>query len=204
MPKPLLLIATIIMTILLVPVVSYAHSTLEGSTPASGETVNYSVDVLTLKFNTPIKDGSTVTLTSDKGEDIEVGSVSIQENNMLVQLSETLPSGVYTVHYEIVGGDTHIVDGDYTFTVKANSAEQKNGEENEPKPEAEEPSSEQSTEDDTNEKNAAEKSSNAQNVPSEQPEEDGGLSGSMIAIATVLIAIGLGFIWWVMRKKGSE
>ncbi|WLD92742.1 copper resistance protein CopC [Alkalihalobacillus sp. AL-G] len=194
--KYLIIIATIISTLIVNPVVSSAHSSLEGSTPADGETVEYSVDVVTLKFNTSIKEGSTLTITSDTGEQVEVSSVSLQDNLMLGQLSKSLLSGTYTVHYEIVGEDSHVVDGEFSFTVKVDSPE-KEDEAAEPKEEADKPSTDQQTDDDAN-------NDTAQENPNEQTTNENELSNTVIAIAAVLIVAGIGLVWWMLQKKGSE
>lgn len=184
MYKSILFGLTILLTLFVYPLQSFAHANLQGTTPGDGEVLSYSIDVITFDFSTDIKEGSTFTVTDANGQEVKVQPPEIDGQVMLGQMSEPLPSGNYTVTYEIISEDSHVVDGEYSFEIDA------------------EPSEETSEEDEADvgsENPPANESSNSNGL---RVVEDG-LSPVVFITAGSFVLAGIGVLVWMMRKKGS-
>ncbi len=193
MHKKMFCALTILLTMFMVPIQTFAHANLQGTTPSDGEVVQYALDVITFEFSTDIKEGSQFTVTDEAGQTIEVEAVQIDGNVMLGQTVKPLDSGSYTVTYEIISEDSHVVDGDFSFQVESEE-ETKNDSETAP-PDNEE-SEEKASEDDANQ------STNQMN-PTDQRVVEDGVSPTVFIIAGLFIFAGIGFLIWVIRKKGK-
>ncbi|MGV2621363.1 UNVERIFIED_CONTAM: copper resistance protein CopC [Halobacillus marinus] len=93
-----------------------AHTSLESSNPEADSTVEEPVESIELTFNTEIEEASTLTITDGNGEVMEPASVDIADNMMTANLNDPLPAGDYTVNWNIVGADGHIIEKEFTFT----------------------------------------------------------------------------------------
>jgi methionine-rich copper-binding protein CopC len=97
------------------PLSAFAHSDLESAQPAEGEKVITDLEVINLTFSTKIESLSTMKL---KNENKEIPlQISIEDNQMTGKISKPLENGNYTVEYRIIGADSHVIEGDYTFSV---------------------------------------------------------------------------------------
>ncbi|MED1599683.1 copper resistance protein CopC [Alkalihalophilus marmarensis] len=178
--------------ILLLPLKGFAHSYVSESSPADGETVMEAVDELHLLFNGGIEPFSTVTVKKD-GEEIETGEIIIDSPSMYVEMSESLTAGTYEVEWQAIGSDTHLTEGQYSFTVdeSVNAS-----------PEDEEPAEERQiiddveTEETVSENEQAEESNAAENTDAN--EENTLLMIGALALITMII---IGVIVLRGRKK---
>ncbi|MCF6410375.1 copper resistance CopC family protein [Pseudalkalibacillus salsuginis] len=196
MHKYLIICFVIILTMMSNPSSSYAHSSLQSSSPEDGEVVKHSLDIITFKFNSTIKEGSTFTVTDQDGVSKEVESADIQDDVMLGQLSEPLQTGSYTVSYEIVSEDSHVVEGEFSFSVEA-------GEPEESEKEAGDSEENQDTDKEKAEQQP-DKADDSATGEKNKGEVENGLSPVIIGIASIAVLAGIGLIWWLLRKKAGE
>ncbi|MCF6138597.1 copper resistance CopC family protein [Pseudalkalibacillus berkeleyi] len=189
MQKILLLGFTILLTLIIHPTQSFAHASLEGTTPSEGEVVKYGIDVVTFQFSSKIESGSKFTVEDQNGNQMGVTRIDIDETVMLGQLNEPLSTGTYTVTYEIISGDSHPVEGSYQFKVETADVDDS-------KDTSEQKETSDQSDEATNEK---EQTSNA---TSERKVEDG-LSPLVLGFSGVLVVAGVGLLFWMFRKKGN-
>lgn len=99
-----------------------AHAHLESAGPAPGSVVKASPKALRIQFNEEVTPGfSGMDVTNAKGEKQATGAASVSptdKKQLIVPLNAELAPGKYTVVWHAVGGDTHRVEGRYTFEVK--------------------------------------------------------------------------------------
>ncbi|WP_349408423.1 copper resistance CopC family protein [Pseudalkalibacillus sp. SCS-8] len=188
---------TILLGVLSQPLVTSAHAELVGTTPGEGEVVGYAVDVVTFEFSTDIEEGSQFSIKDQNDQSIDVNTIQIDGNLMLGELSDPLASGTYEVKYKIVSEDSHIVEGDYTFTVKDDTKMQEESSEKVEEDEA--IGEEQQDEDTSNETDRAKD----QNGLTEKGEVEDGLSPIVLIFAGILILGGAAFLFWMVRRKGT-
>ncbi len=99
------------------PDVASAHAHLDHALPAVGSTVTTAPPDLTLWFTQNLEPAfSTVQVTDANGAKVDDGAAAISGNTMHIGL-KPLNSGTYKVHWHAVSVDTHITEGDFTFTV---------------------------------------------------------------------------------------
>ncbi|WP_408007574.1 copper resistance protein CopC [Pseudalkalibacillus sp. A8] len=196
MHKYLIICFIIIFTMMSNPISSNAHSSLQGTSPEDGEVVKHSLDIITFKFNSKIKEGSKFTVTDQGGVSREVESVDIQNDVMLGQLSEPLQTGAYTVSYEIISEDSHVVEGEFTFSVDTGETEGSGNE-------SDDSEENQNTDEDQVEQ-PSEKNQDSATGENNQGKVEDGLSPVVIGIASIAVLAGIGLIWWLLRKKAAE
>lgn len=114
MKKILLLLLFIF---LLSSAVVSAHTALEESFPADGETVTEEPQEIVLEFNTDLEVASSLTVTSSEGEEIPFG-IALEEQKLIGTPGAAMADGEYTVNWKIIGADGHPIEGTYVFTVK--------------------------------------------------------------------------------------
>jgi methionine-rich copper-binding protein CopC len=97
------------------PLSAFAHSELETAQPAEGEKVTTDLEVINLTFSTKIESLSTMKLKNGNQE-IPL-QMSIEDNQMTGKMTKPLDNGTYTVEYRIIGADSHVIEGNYDFSV---------------------------------------------------------------------------------------
>lgn len=98
-----------------------AHTRLESSTPAAGETVTGSPSELRLRFSRPVSAGLTSvalvrgadTLATIPGAPVD-GS---EGREFTFAIGRALEAGAYTVAWRTAGADGHVIRGTFSFTV---------------------------------------------------------------------------------------
>ncbi|WP_051254737.1 copper resistance CopC family protein [Halobacillus kuroshimensis] len=172
------LLALIVALGLFTPAV-HAHTSLENSTPAEGETVEEPLDTIELNFNTVIEEGSTLELSKAEGEAPAPSQVTISDQTMTAVFDDALENGAYTVNWEIIGADGHVIEKQFSFTVDGPASEENTETTGEAAPE-EENDTETDTDADQTETD----------VDSEQePEEENSLPVFMIVVALLLLVV---------------
>lgn len=122
--KKILLTACVLF--LLVSPQAFAHTYLDVTTPADGETVTTDIQKIELNYSGTIEEGSFFTLNASNGDEISVQSFAV-ENGLLTGYLETpLPNGNYTVNWNSISQDGHPLSGSYSFTVNKPEAPQTN------------------------------------------------------------------------------
>lgn len=158
-----------------------AHTGLESSSPADGETITEPIQDISLTFETVIENGSSFTLSSE-AEEVPVENVTITDNVLSGAIEEPLQNGTYTVDWRIIGEDGHLIEGTYGFTV---STEQ-----------AIEPSKQEA---DTAEENPE----TAEEAPADVQEESTSAAGTMPIVLGAIIAAAL-IAAIVLMRKGKK
>ncbi|WP_342605147.1 copper resistance protein CopC [Peribacillus sp. FSL E2-0159] len=99
-----------------------AHTGLENSSPSNGDTITEEIQEITMEFETELETGSSFSLLNDGEKEIPVSDIQIDGNKLTGTSDDPLENGKYTVIWNIIGEDGHIIDGEYGFTVaKANA-----------------------------------------------------------------------------------
>ena len=97
-----------------------AHAFLDHAMPAVGSTVHASPTTVRLAFSEPLEPAFSRAHVEDatgKVVDAGDGHVDAADRTMLVVAVPSLPPGTYRVRWRIVSVDTHVTEGDYTFTI---------------------------------------------------------------------------------------
>ncbi len=99
--------------------VAAAHTPLTASVPAPKATVSAPVKEIVLEFGGDVR-LTAVVLTDAQGGNRKVAAVPAAiAKKFTLAVEEDLKAGVYTVNWRAVGADTHVVSGDFRFTVAA-------------------------------------------------------------------------------------
>ena len=97
-----------------------AHPALQSSEPAA-RTRDSAPKQIRIMFNERIlPQFSGIEVKDQAGRAVAVGKATTDPANkklLVVPLNEELPPGDYTVYWHAVSGDTHRVNGSYTFSV---------------------------------------------------------------------------------------
>lgn len=96
-----------------------AHTPLTASTPAAKGTVAAPVREIVLEFGGDVR-LTAVVLTDAQGSAKKLAAVPTKvASKFSIAVQDDLKPGAYTVNWRAVGADTHVVSGDFAFTVSA-------------------------------------------------------------------------------------
>ena len=94
-----------------------AHTPLTATVPAATATVSAPVREIVLEFGGDVRLTALV-LTDAQGGNKKVAAVpAAVAKKFTLAVEEDLKAGAYTVNWRAVGSDTHVVSGDFRFTV---------------------------------------------------------------------------------------
>ncbi|WP_342572931.1 copper resistance protein CopC [Solibacillus sp. FSL K6-1781] len=113
-----LLFALAAIFLLFVPEV-YAHTHLESTNPAEGETVTENIQTIDLAYGGKIEEGSTFKVIASDGKEMAIHSISINEGVLSGIMLDPLPNDTYTVEWDSISEDGHPLTGSFTFKVNA-------------------------------------------------------------------------------------
>ncbi|MER2120341.1 MAG: copper resistance protein CopC [Solibacillus sp.] len=113
-----LLFALAAIFLLFVPRV-HAHTHLESTNPAEGETVKENIQKVDLGFGGKIEEGSTFKVIASDGKEMAIHSISINEGVLSGIMLDPLPNDTYTVEWDSISEDGHPLTGSFTFKVNA-------------------------------------------------------------------------------------
>lgn len=154
-----------------------AHDVLLDSSPQDGETVDRSVEAITLTFNNEIQDlGSQLVLTDGEGTVVAEEEGTAQGTLVAFEFDEPLANGDYTAAWRVVSSDSHPIEGDLAFTVDDPSAVVEPAEQDTPEPT-------QAPATDTETPNAPAATSDTAAAESEESEGQWPVSGIIIGAA---------------------
>lgn len=109
------------MLLLLLPLVSQAHVSLERSLPASNSQVSPPPDSIQLWYNGAVEAAwSRIEVADASGTRVHTGTAThIGNDNRSLRIGlKPLPSGAYTVKWNSVARDGHRIKGTFSFSVK--------------------------------------------------------------------------------------
>ena len=99
--------------------IAMAHTPLTASLPAAKATVSGPVKEIVLEFGGDVR-LTAVVLTDAQGGNRKVSAVpATVAKKFALAVEDDLRPGAYTVNWRAVGADTHVVSGDFRFTVAA-------------------------------------------------------------------------------------
>jgi copper resistance protein C len=97
---------------------AFAHSTLLGSNPADGASVDTGPSQISLTFNEDMPPGfDVVTVVGPDGKVWQNGEVTTSGPTVSVPVAPLGPAGRYQVGYRVVSADGHPVQGKTSFTL---------------------------------------------------------------------------------------
>lgn len=176
------------MFFIVLPGSAYGHSVLEKSDPADGDQLEQGIKIMELSYSTKIENGSTLSLRSEDGQEIQPSSVDLNNNVMSASFDESLRPGVYDVNWNIIGADGHPIDGQYSFSILSSSNQVKE-----------------------NDNEVSEVESNKQNpdanITANQQDTSGNETSSLgMIIVIILASIGLILAggMWIGKKKNRK
>jgi len=104
---------------LLFTVTAAAHTELTATVPAAKAVVSAPVKEIVLEFEGDVRLTALV-LTDAQGGNKKVAAVpAAVAKKFTLAVEVDLKPGAYTVNWRAVGSDTHVVSGDFRFTVAA-------------------------------------------------------------------------------------
>ncbi|AZB41678.1 hypothetical protein CEF21_04835 [Bacillus sp. FJAT-42376] len=163
-----------------------AHSELESSNPEQGAEVTEKLNQIDLTFSTKIEESSTFKVSKD-GTEVPVQNVQINGSTLTGTLPEQMENGSYTVNWDIVGADGHVIKDSMEFTLNVPAPAADSEEKTEQAPAAEKkeaPATEKKEAPAAKEKTASEPANDSTIV----------IIGSILAVAAVAA------IFFSMRK----
>ncbi len=105
--------------LLFFPTTTQAHTYLNDSNPQAGADVGQPVKEIILYFDTKVEPQSTFEVVDEAGEVYQTSSTNIEKNVMSGTMTERLTTGTYTVNWDIIGADGHLIQGSFSFDVHA-------------------------------------------------------------------------------------
>ncbi|HVV33102.1 MAG TPA: copper resistance protein CopC [Vitreimonas sp.] len=99
---------------------AFAHALLARAEPAVGATVHGQITTLRMRFTERIEPTlCRVTLVDAANHDIPVAALAAEGDGRILAAHITTPlaPGIYHVCWRAVSVDTHITEGDYSFTL---------------------------------------------------------------------------------------
>jgi copper transport protein len=102
------------------PIAAFAHASVVHTSPAFRERLAQSPREVLVRFDQAVTalPSSIVVLTSD-GKNIAAPARAVPAKNAIVARLPRLPRGPYTVRWQAMSSDGHVVSGVYTFGVRA-------------------------------------------------------------------------------------
>lgn len=115
---------TIITTALLLGIStqSWAHTALTSSSPAEGASLEAAPKTIEMSFTEDVKLLRVVLTQAESEIDIDFKPITAAAANFSVEVP-TLSTGTYTVSWTALGGDSHRVNGSFSFGVGAAAEE---------------------------------------------------------------------------------
>lgn len=115
----------LVAALLLGPRAALAHAFLDHASPRVGSTVTGTPTEVALWFTERLEPAfCTAHVLDSAGQPVDAGkaTVSDAEPNRLVVPVHSLAPGAYRVTWRVLSVDTHITEGDYTFSVTPGAA----------------------------------------------------------------------------------
>jgi putative copper export protein/methionine-rich copper-binding protein CopC len=103
----------------LLPAPAAAHTRVESSHPADGDTAHGAVRELRLRFSRPVESELTSITLLRGATQVAAGGTRVGDEGreFVLALPSTLEPGDYVARWKTVGGDGHVLEGSWRFTV---------------------------------------------------------------------------------------
>jgi methionine-rich copper-binding protein CopC len=114
--------STLLIILLMVPISSWGHAYLVKSSPARRAVLPNPPTRVVLWFNERLEaQFSQLSLWNAEGQQVDGGDVQVgpDDSKRLSVGLPTLPAGNYTVKYRVLSVDGHIVEAEYSFTIRS-------------------------------------------------------------------------------------
>jgi len=107
---------------LVFPATSFAHASLRHETPSFKQRLSVSPRQVLLRFDQPVVAlPNAIQVLTPGGKNVAGKARAISSQRELVAPLPRLPKGPYTIRWQAVSNDGHIVSGVYTFGVRVNA-----------------------------------------------------------------------------------
>lgn len=100
-----------------------AHAVLESTDPANDTVLASGPAGVTLTFDEPVQaapDG--IRVFGPSGDEVAVGRVQARDTSVVASLRRADATGTYTVSWQVVSADGHVIDGAFIFHVRRRTA----------------------------------------------------------------------------------
>ncbi|HEX3806471.1 MAG TPA: copper resistance protein CopC [Gaiellaceae bacterium] len=110
--------ALVVLAALAFPAAASAHATLESTTPHFGRELQQAPKTIALQFDQYVKlfNTSAIKVLNDNGKEFAYGART--QGTSVIANVRALPAGAYTVRWQAVSADSHVVSGVWTFGVR--------------------------------------------------------------------------------------
>jgi copper transport protein len=110
--------ALVVLAALAFPAAASAHATLESTTPHFGRELQQAPKTIALHFDQYVKlfNTSAIKVLNDNGKEFAYGART--QGTSVIANVRALPAGAYTVRWQAVSADSHVVSGVWTFGVR--------------------------------------------------------------------------------------
>jgi len=103
---------------------AWAHTALSGSSPADGDVLTETPDMLHLTFSGSLEASDSLhsmRLTDAEGAERALSSPELdgEAKSLMARVTEPLPNGPYTLAYRVVSRDGHPIEGEIAFRIDA-------------------------------------------------------------------------------------
>ncbi|MCM3098743.1 copper resistance CopC family protein [Priestia megaterium] len=181
------IIGLLLACFLAVPTVSCAHTHVQTTVPENGATVTAPLKEIKLTFETHIEKISTVTVTKD-GQKISLASQKVEGHDLIASLDQPLKNGSYTVDWEIVGEDGHVMKDSIAFKVDG-------------KDEAKEENTQAAGKDSEKKQDATQSEQHQKSAVANDEKTENNDSSSFFVIMIIAIVVVVGALLIIFRKK---
>ncbi|HYR08090.1 MAG TPA: CopD family protein [Longimicrobium sp.] len=109
----------------LLPAPAQAHTRVESTRPADGDTAHADVRELRLRFSRAVESELTTITLLRGGTQVASGGAKVEGGEgraFVLALPAVLQAGDYVARWKTVGSDGHVLEGSWRFTVAADSA----------------------------------------------------------------------------------
>ena len=100
---------------------AWAHAVLVSSSPTADAKLAASPPQVTLTFNEPVQllRGTDASVVDSQGAPVNSGPAAngSDSRTVVIPLRPGLPDGTYTVKYQIIGADSHVIPGVFVFGI---------------------------------------------------------------------------------------
>ncbi len=112
----------VVLVALAFPATSFAHASLRHETPSFKQRLSVSPRQVVLQFDQPVVAlPKAIQVLTLQGKNVAGKAFAIPSKRELVAPLPRLPKGPYTIRWQAVSNDGHIVSGVYTFGVRVNA-----------------------------------------------------------------------------------
>ncbi|MDD9785755.1 copper resistance protein CopC [Priestia megaterium] len=181
------IIGLLLACFLAVPTVSFAHTHVQTTVPENGATVTAPLKEIKLTFETHIEKISTITVTKD-GQKISLASQKVEGHDLIASLDQPLENGSYTVNWEIVGEDGHVMKDSIAFKVDV-------------KDEAKEENTQAAGKDSEKKQDATQSEQHQKSAVANDEKTENNDSSSFFVITIIAIVVVVGALLLIFRKK---